>query len=342
MKKIKITRVAFVIDKSSSMRGLINKAIDAVNQNIETIRESVKEKGQAVTVSVYTFNNKLDPLFLNRPISACVPIEHNSILCAGLTALYDATVDVTSRLADTFVAKDDDISYIVNVMTDGYENDSTNNAASLRRALDKHQKTDRWTFTFLVPENYRNHFIRCSGISEGNILAWDQTAQGVQKYSDANDNAFRSYFRNREKGKTSTTSFYTDLSNVDKTSLDQVLNDVSRSVTLLKVNKESKIRDFVEAKGLPYTKGCAFYELTSRKEGHKVQPYKKIMIMEKKSPNKKKKKVYTGAEARKIIGLPDTETKVRPGAHGNYDIFVQSTSVNRKLMPGTKIIYVDA
>jgi hypothetical protein len=43
-----------------------------------------------------------------------------------------------------------------------------------------------------------------------------------------------------------------------------------------------------------------------------------------------------------MIGLPaNADAKVEPGNHANYDIFVQSTSVNRKLPRGTKLIVVD-
>lgn len=39
-----------------------------------------------------------------------------------------------------------------------------------------------------------------------------------------------------------------------------------------------------------------------------------------------------------MLGLPDFEVKVNPASYGQYDIFVQSTSVNRKLIKGTKLL----
>jgi len=41
-----------------------------------------------------------------------------------------------------------------------------------------------------------------------------------------------------------------------------------------------------------------------------------------------------------LLGLPEVgSVAVNPGDHGNFNIFVQSTSVNRKLVAGTKALY---
>lgn len=55
---------------------------------------------------------------------------------------------------------------------------------------------------------------------------------------------------------------------------------------------------------------------------------------------KGKGSVYGGEDARRLLDLPDHVTKVRPGNHANFDIFIQSTSINRKLKNGTRVIYL--
>ncbi len=55
---------------------------------------------------------------------------------------------------------------------------------------------------------------------------------------------------------------------------------------------------------------------------------------------KGKKAIWGGKEARHLIGLPDDkDAKVTAGNMSNYDIFIQSTSVNRILVRGTKLIW---
>jgi hypothetical protein len=54
---------------------------------------------------------------------------------------------------------------------------------------------------------------------------------------------------------------------------------------------------------------------------------------------KGQKAVYMGEDARRMLGLPTSGVaKVRPGNHSSFDVFVQSTSLNRKLVRGTKLL----
>jgi hypothetical protein len=48
--------------------------------------------------------------------------------------------------------------------------------------------------------------------------------------------------------------------------------------------------------------------------------------------------IYVGVNARNLLGLPAQEVKVNPANVSAYNIFVQSTSVNRKLPKGTQLI----
>ena len=38
-----------------------------------------------------------------------------------------------------------------------------------------------------------------------------------------------------------------------------------------------------------------------------------------------------------MLGLPNSDTKVKPGDFGDWRIFIQSTSINRKIKAGTSI-----
>lgn len=81
-------------------------------------------------------------------------------------------------------------------------------------------------------------------------------------------------------------------------------------------------------------KGAAFYQLTKAEKN--VQSWKYILIRRKGSGE-----VYAGREdVRRMLGLPvGVDVGVNPGNHGDYDIFVQSASVNRKLVRGTDVVY---
>lgn len=138
-------------------------------------------------------------------------------------------------------------------------------------------------------------------------------------------------------GATQTSSFYTNLTNVKPADLNVKMVDVSPQVLIWPVGPAddgAEIRPFIEKRiNGPMLKGAAFYQLV--KSVPIVQDYKKILIRDKNT-----QAIYHGSAARQILGLPTVgNIALRPGNHGNYDIFIQSTSVNRKLQKGTSLIY---
>jgi hypothetical protein len=100
---------------------------------------------------------------------------------------------------------------------------------------------------------------------------------------------------------------------------------------ILPVHQDSPIRDYVYSRGLTYIVGKGFYQLTKTET---IQPQKQIAIREKKTG-----KVYWGNGARDLLGLPQgMEVRVAPNYNPEYDVFVQSTSVNRKLIKDTDVL----
>ncbi len=110
------------------------------------------------------------------------------------------------------------------------------------------------------------------------------------------------------------------------------LTDLSGNFKVCTVSKEAVVKNFVEEKThRSYIKGQAYYQLM---KDEKVQSYKQVLIME-----KGKGTIWGGNEARDLIGLPyNADAKVSPGNHAGFDLFIQSSSVNRKLSRGTKLL----
>jgi hypothetical protein len=146
------------------------------------------------------------------------------------------------------------------------------------------------------------------------------------------------YFAERALGKKSSGTFYANASNVSAAVVKATLVDISTEVsmwTVLETEDGAEIKPFAEKRlgRTPFLKGAAFYQLT--KTEAKVQDTKMIVIRDKSNGH-----VYEGAAARQLIGLPTVGTcRLHPGDHGNYDIFIQSTSINRKLVKGSQVLY---
>lgn len=101
---------------------------------------------------------------------------------------------------------------------------------------------------------------------------------------------------------------------------------------VLAIDHDSAIKDFVLENGLRFKKGRGFYEFTKTET---IQGGKEVVLMDRTSGD-----MFSGGKAREMLGLPESETaRVRPTSLEKYAVFVQSTSVNRRLLGGTRFLY---
>lgn len=276
-------------------------------------------------------------------IESLKPIKHLSLLKnyetpGGSTPLWESVmtaIDSVCNYKSNYSGVIENEAYLIIVTTDGGNNSGKVSFEQLRRRIADLQRTDQWTFVFRVPKGDKS-FIVDLGIPEGNVVEWEQTAKGVEKVSAITQSAIPQYFEARTRGLTSSQNFYTtNLSNVSLSEVKQDLTDISKEVWVERVWSSyngCQIRPFCEEHFGEYKLGSAFYELMKKEN---LQPYKKIIIKHLKSG-----KYYGGPEARAVLGLlDDKDIKVKPGDHGQYQIYVQSTSVNRKLIGNTNLVY---
>ncbi len=325
-------KAIFCLDSSGPMQSRRRETVDAFNNVLTAIREGSQAAGQPTTVGLYTFGGNITRKFFDAPVEGVPPLNLQNYDPDGGTPLFEC---VHRAIQEALALNpDDDTSFVVNVLTDGEENGYKISAETLKALMTRVQNTDRWTITFLVPRGAARGLIQRFGIPEGNVQEWDQTSAGTAKAATQVQAGYAEFFKARAAGKKSVKGFFTtDLSKLSAKEVKKNLTDLSDQLRVLKITKEAAIKDFVEEKGLTYLKGRAFYQLT---KDEKVQSTKEIMLQEKgKAP------IYGGAEARQLLGLPEyDDVKVRPGNHANWDIYVQSTSTNRKLVRGTNLLYL--
>lgn len=327
-------------DHSVSMRPIREAAGRDYNATISGIREVAQAAGQDTIVSVVKSGvgtrGEVVRESTNSSINVLRAIPAGGYITDGnSTPLFDSIGDLIEQFERTPDASDSNTSFLVMAITDGEENSSRKwSARTLMAKIAELQKTDRWTFVFRVPRGYARTLSQQFGVPAGNILEWDQTDRGVQVATEATKEAFTQYYEGLKSGVRSTTKFYTNLKDVDIKTVKAALVDVSGAVNLWLTSQKEVIKDYCEKMSkAPFVKGAAFYQLT--KPEREVQDYKQIVLRDKQSGA-----VYGGAAARDLLGLPKFGTHpVVPGDHGQYDIYIQSTSVNRVLPPGTQLLY---
>lgn len=253
---------------------------------------------------------------------------------AGYTDLYAQSLIVLNHAFKRYL-QDPTAEHLVMLFTDGSDNSSsTSDQVELKKLIDQLVKTDKFTITARVPTGTARRISEKCGISEDNILEWTTTIAGFEAATQQATTSIRSHVQTyASTGVTQKSSFYkTDAASLTATDL-KVLTDISSDVCIFPVTKAETIRPFVEARlGRSMVRGAAYYEL---KKKETVQPQKQLIIRDKKT-----KMIYGGDQARMLLGLPSgSSIKVAPGDHGNFDIYVQSTSVNRKLDAGAELVY---
>lgn len=326
-----INYIALVVDTSGSMSHLTSKLNESIREQVSAIKQNAHASGQETYVSVYLFNN-----YTHRIVNCAYPeaVHVPTVRCDGGTALMDAVGEAITDFKGSKFANESRTSFLVITLTDGEENSSKRVTRSeFERMIRDCQATDRWSFAFMTPPGGR-HALRNWGVPDGNVTEWDgYTEQSMDRVVAQASLGTQSYYLARSAGETRTESFFPDLSNVKLKDLKK-LDNLSDKFRRLKVGKETDISSFCSEKLGKYEIGRAYYQLT---KSEKIQDHKKLVI-----EDKKDKKLYGGDEARNLIGIasgPGVTVRVSPGNHANFNIFVNSTSMNRKLVRGTDLLY---
>ena len=99
------------------------------------------------------------------------------------------------------------------------------------------------------------------------------------------------------------------------------------------VSADIGIREFCDSMSISFVKGNGYYEFIKPEI---VQPGKEIVLMDRVTGN-----LYEGDVARFIagIGANNEKAKLKPASLAKYRVFVQSTSVTRKLVTGQGFLY---
>lgn len=327
-----INHIALVVDASGSMSPLAKKTVEVFDKEIAYLKSRSIELNQETRVSVYLFQSTVECLVFDMDVMRMSSLRQYYNV-NGATALIDGTMKAIHDM-ERLPTMYGDHAFLVYVLTDGEENASRSfRPDHLKQTIGR--LPENWTIAVMVPDQRGTHEAKKFGFSAGNIGIWDTSERGVESVGQNFRASMDTFMANRAKGVRGTRSFFsTDMAGVDINTVKQNLEEMSnRSYEIYPVSVTSEIRPFVEsATGKPYAKGNAYYELI---KGETIQSYKQIVVQ-----NKKSGKCFGGANARRLLGLPDYDVRVSPGDHGDWFIYVQSTSVNRKLLPNSKVLVI--
>ncbi len=363
-----ITHIALVVDASSSMQRLTNAVVKVVDNLVEQWKQQSIALDDMTRLTVYQFSSRDYPLPSTNDYIECIwydtDVHRIKSLTGrytphGNTALIDATIQAQTELAQTATLYGNH-TFLFFVITDGEENRSRHGAGDLVKVMDS--LPDNWTVAALVPGITGKITAQRYGFPAGNIDVWDATSErGVEEAGRRIATATASYMQTRTADPSfrGTRSLFVG-GQVDAAAVKAKLVPLAHTAyEIVPVTKTDKafekrkkatkkypegevigwfvrIDDFInKITNGNFAIGVGWYQLFSAgaRTRETIQGNKQIAVMDKKTSQ-----IYVGPEARQIVGLPDHDVTVAPDANPNYEIFVKSTSDNRLLVVGTKLL----
>ncbi len=330
-----INHIVFVLDASLSMTPVSKELVKVADTQIAYLARRSKELDQETRVTVYKFNTTNNS-WNNKVQIDCLVYDKDVLRMPSIAGLYQ--VDGATPLIDATVLALDDLamtsekygehSFLVYVLTDGEENASRTSASVLGQKIAN--LPDNWTLATFVPNQVAVREAKSFGFPAANVAVWDATSNaGVQEVGEKIRQTTETFMQGRASGVRGTKNLF----QLDVPSLTQVAQKIAPlhfgQFRMFEVEDKQRIDEFVERKtGRAYKLGEAYYQLTKKEI---IQPQKQIAILSNKG-------LFTGPDARKLLNLPNDHVKVTPDHNPEYEIFVQSTSTNRNLMPDTKLL----
>jgi hypothetical protein len=140
--------VTLLLDRSGSMSGLAGAVVEGVNHVLTGLRP-----GDRVTVVQFDSVDPFDVMIDGVPAAEVTPLADGDFEPRGGTPLYDAVGTAIARTAGRVrefeILNDSTPGVVLAILTDGYENASSEYSAEQVRRLIERCREDGWTITYV-------------------------------------------------------------------------------------------------------------------------------------------------------------------------------------------------
>jgi len=178
--KTKIYNV-IIMDRSGSMWDIQRPAIQGFNEVLGGVKAAAEKYAdtQEQKLSLVIFDSEsIDDIYWNADPTKAEILTDKTFVPRGCTPLYDAVGRTLTRL-EAELKDDTNHSVIVTVITDGYENSSTEYSRLAIKALVEHLKAQGWSFAYMGTD----HDVEGVSISLSisNVVRFEKTAEDTRK-----------------------------------------------------------------------------------------------------------------------------------------------------------------
>jgi hypothetical protein len=337
-----INHFVLLVDESLSMRHLRDTTIRVFDGFIARLAARSRENGQETRVTVYFFNS--------HGTERCVIYDMDVLRVPSLAGMYDPQGNTALLRTFLLAVKDlrlipqqyGDHSFAVFGFTDGDENDSHrprhSYAAAAAIVSEVRQiiaaAPENETYGLFVPDQLGVAKAKQFGFPAANVSVWDATSdRGMEDAVEFLGDVADAFMEGRTRGvrgySASSGGGLFKMKDFSAAEVQAALAPMAPGeYVVLNVTREQPIKAMVEAAAGAYQRGGAYYEFMKTEN---IQSDKEFVV-------EMGGRFYSGPAARSVLGLPSERVRVKPDHKAGCTIFVQSKSVNRKLIPGTRLL----
>ena len=189
--KTKVYNV-IIMDRSGSMWDIQRPAIQGFNEvlgGVKAAKNKYQETQEQFITLVLFDSSSVDDVYWNADPDKAERLTDKTYVPGACTPLYDAMGRTLTRL-EKELKDDTSHSVVVTVITDGYENSSSEYSLSAVKALVEHLKDQGWSFAYMGTD----HDVSSVSVSLSitNVVKFEKTDEETMK-------SFRKEMRARER-----------------------------------------------------------------------------------------------------------------------------------------------
>lgn len=213
------------------MGNMTEQAISLFNENLQTMRNEGKANNIRNVVSLVKFASSVDVIHENVELDQIEEVNNQSYRPNGCTAMYDGIGTAINLLKGVSDYDDENVSFLVLVITDGEENSSKEfSGQQLSQWITDLEATERWTFTVLGANVDLRKLRQTLGIKAANVQNFDFSSEGFSQGSQVMTRGLTAYYTARSTGLNAVSNFYEDGNIPDLSGQAQNIQDLVNTI----------------------------------------------------------------------------------------------------------------
>jgi hypothetical protein len=338
----KITNhIGWILDKSWSMDAHKETVVKVVDGEISWTAKRSQEMDQETRITIWTFSSHglMECLIWDTDVLR-IPSIAGHYRPSGNTALIDAFLQAIDDMKTTSQRHGKHTFFLCGA-SDGEENDSVARYYPDRLPKAIADLDSNWDVGLLVPDKSASNEAKRHGFPGESIKIWNSSgSHAAEEMGGHFRQATEAMFQARARGETSIRGSLFRVKALSEGDLAGLVpltrgSYVEHGGKLPSAAEDMRIDVFAASHAGRYIPGSVYYRLTKPET---VQDYKQVAVRDKNGS------MYLHPDLRVRLGLPPLapagspgKSRVRP-AIGGLDVFIQSTSHNRKLIGGTEVL----